>query len=303
VKRPAGAEVGLPEMAVDVLASIAQHRLLSTAQVRAIHLPGSGSRWAQRVLARLERAGLVAHVQTPAGPRRLWYATELGARLAHDSGALEAPPKLLDAAEAAGQLQAHTLAVNDAAICFLEAARRRGDDFGPLSWRHEVAHPLTRGRGRRRRQLIADAVLTYLVVGEAEVAVEQRFLELDRATLPVDRLAAGLARYAQLHGVRGEDGEPAWRSSYPAFPPVICVLAGAASAVLERRRDTAIALLRSDPELSRAPEVAISICLLEDLQAEGPFASVFLDAREPEPPVNWLGEPGVATSGHERARR
>jgi hypothetical protein len=43
----------------------------------------------------------------------------------------------------------------------------------------------------------------------------------------------------------GEAGEPAWRTWYPAFPPVICVLAGASRVVLERRRDTAIALLRS----------------------------------------------------------
>jgi hypothetical protein len=296
------APTGLPEVAVEVLASVAQHRMLSTAQFRAIHLPESGPRWAQRILARLERAGLLAHVQTPAGPRRLWYATERGARLAQESGALEGPPRLLGPAEAAGQLQAHTLAVNDAAICFLAAARRRGDEFGPLSWRHEVAHPLVRGRGRRRRQLVADAVLTYLLVGEAEVAVEQRFLELDRATLPVDRLAAALARYAQLHRARDEGDEPAWRSWYPAFPPVVCVLAGGSRAVLERRRDTLIALLGSDPELARAPEVAISICLLGDLQASGPFAPIFLDVREPEPPVKWLGEAGGAMSGDDRRR-
>ena len=293
------AEAGLPEAAVEVLASVAQHRVLSTPQVRAIHVPQSGLRWAQRILARLERAGLVAHVDAPAGPRRLWYVTERGARLAQESGALEAPPKLLGPEEAAGQLRAHTLAVNDAAICFLEAARRRDDEFGPLSWRHEVAHPLTRGRGRRRRQLVADAVLTYLLVEEGEVAVEQRFLELDRATLAVDRLAAGLARYARLNRAAGEGGEPAWRSWYPAFPPVICVLAGGSRAVLERRCDTAIAFLQSDPELERAPEVAISLCLLEELQTDGPFAPIFLDVQHPKRSVDWLGEPG-ATSGHDR---
>jgi hypothetical protein len=295
---PAG--TGLPQAAVEVLASVSQHRVLSTPQVRAIHLPQSGLRWAQRILARLERAGLVAHVDAPAGPRRLWYVTERGARLALESGTLDAPPKLLAPEDVIGQLRAHTLAVNDAAICFLEAARRRGDEFGPLSWRHEVAHPLTRGRGRRRRQLVADAVFTYLLVEQGEVAVEQRFLELDRATLAVDRLAAGLARYARLYRAPGEAGEPAWRAWYPAFPPVTCVLAGGPRAVLERRRDTAIALLRSDPELERAPEVDISLCLLEDLQAEGPFAPIFIDVRRPQAAVDWVGQPAAATSGPDR---
>jgi hypothetical protein len=298
---PAGA--GLPQAAVEVLASIAEHRVLSTPQLRAINLPQSGLRWAQRILARLERAGLVAHVDAPAGPRRLWYVTERGARLALESGTLDAPPRLLAPGDVAGQLRAHTLAVNDAAICFLEAARQRGDEFGPLSWRHEVAHPLTRGRGRRRRQLVADAVFTYLLLEEGEVAVEQRFLELDRATLPVDRLAAGLARYARLYRAPGEAGGPAWRAWYPAFPPVICVLAGGPRAVLERRRDTAIALLRSDPELERTPEVAISLCPLEDLQSEGPFAPIFLDVQRPQAAVDWTGQEPAATSGHDRRGR
>jgi protein involved in plasmid replication-relaxation len=281
---------GLPENALEVLASVAQHRLLTTAQVQAIHLPGRGQRWAQRVLVRLAAAGLIAHVHAPGGRRRLWFITERGAELAAGSGALDREPKVMSAADAAGQLHAHTLAVNDAAICFLSAARERGDEFGALSWRHEVAHPLTRGRGRRRRQLLADALLSYLLVSESEVAVEQRFLELDRATLPVDRLAQGLARYAHLHRARDEHDEPLWRTWYPAFPPVLCVLAGAPREVLERRRDTAIALCQTDPELARTLEVAIWICLLEDLQRHGPFAPIFLDAHHPERPVDWLGE-------------
>jgi hypothetical protein len=59
--------------------------------------------------------------------------------------------------------------------------------------------------------------------------------------------------------------------------------------VLERRRSTAIALMRSDPQLAHPPEVAISFCLFEDLRAEGPFASIFRDFRNPEQPIDWLG--------------
>jgi len=76
----------------------------------------------------------------------------------------------------------------------LAAARERGEEFGPLSWRHEVVHPLSAGGGRRRRFKVADAVLTYLRSEGAETVVEQRFLELARAT----RSAEELARQAEL---------------------------------------------------------------------------------------------------------
>jgi Replication-relaxation len=278
------------EMGIEVIASLAQHRILSTAQVHAIHLHDRGHRWAQRLLSRLAKAGLAGYIETPHGtPRRLWHVTERGARLAQKAGVLQGEPRLIGAEDAAGALQAHTLAVNDSAICFLSAAQERGDDFGPFAWRQEVSHPLNYGRGRRRRALISDAVLTYLRGTGNGVAIEQRFLELDRATLSVDRLAAELVRYAELYRLASEDGEPPWRLRYPVFPPTHCVLAGGSRAVLERRRSTAIALLRSDPRLARAPEVAISFCLFEDLQAEGPFAPIFRDFRKPEQPIDWLG--------------
>jgi Replication-relaxation len=298
VSAPAPRRLGLPEATVEVVASVAQHRALSAEQIRTIHLPAAGERWVQRVLARLGSAGLLAHVQTASAPRRLWFATEAGVQVAVEAGALEGAPKLFSAAEVAGPLQAHTVAVNEAAISFLTTARERGDEFGPLSWRHEVVHPLSRGRGRRRRSLFADAVLTYLRLIEEDIFVEQRFLELDRATMSVEGLATELGRYAELYRAEGEGGVPLWRSRYPSFPPVLCVLAGAGRAVLERRRDTAIALMRSDPELSRTPEVAIRICLAEDLAERGPFAPIFRELRDPRTPINWLGP----VSGQERGR-
>lgn len=287
----------LPAKAVEILTSLAQHRVLSTPQVHAIHMPDASPRWARALLGRLRGAGLADCVESARGPRRLWYATERGALLAHEIGALENAPRALGVDVASGPLQAHTLAVNDAAICFCAAASKRDDDFGPLAWRHEVFHPLSRGR-RRRRALIADAVFTYLRLDGDGIAIEQRFLELDRATLPVDRLAAELARYAELYRAREKkSGEPLWRSRYPVFPPVLCVLAGAPRRALQRRRSTASVLLASDPWLSRTPEVAISICLLEDLQREGPFAPVFRDIRDPGRPVDWLGDPHKGKGG------
>jgi Replication-relaxation len=220
-------KLAVPLAATEILASLAQHRVLSTPQLGAIHFPGRSPRWTQMVLARLADAGLAAFVPSlgaPGAPRRLWYVSDRGARVALEAGTLERMPKLLDSESASGPLQAHTLAVNDAAICFLASARERGDEFGPLSWRHEVPHRL--GYGRRAGTVFADAVLTYLRLTDSEVVVEQRFLELDRATLSVDRLAAELARYGRFLRAEGRDRHLLWRRQYPSFPPVLCVLAG-----------------------------------------------------------------------------
>jgi len=295
------AALSLPRAGIEVLASVAQHRLLSTGQVHTLHLAAHGRRWAQRVLARLERAGLITHARQAGGALKLWHLTERGADLVHAAGALDERPKLLMPADAAGQLQAHTLAVNDAAIAFVRAARTRGDEFGPFSWRHEVAHPLGRGRGRPRGQLVADALLTYLLVRGEELSLAYRLLELDRATLSVDRLARKLVRYAELYLARDRSGTPLWRTWYPAFPAVLVVLCGGSRTVLERRRDTTITLCQADLRLERASELRIAIGLLEDHQADGPFAPIYLDVRAPERPVNWLGEPTTATSAGDRA--
>ncbi|MET0557612.1 MAG: replication-relaxation family protein [Solirubrobacterales bacterium] len=279
----------VPVASGEIAASVAQHRVLSTPQLGAIHFPARSSRWVQSVMARLSEAGLVAYVPSlgaPGAPRRLWYATERGAQVALEAGLLESKPRLLDAEAAAGPLQRHTLAVNDSAIAFLRAARERCDEFGPLCWHHEVPHRL--GRGRQAGTVFADAVLTYVRLTEAEVVVEQRFLELDRATLSVDRLAAELVRYAQLLRAEGKRGEPLWRARYPAFPSVLCVLTGASPAALRRRRDTVVALLQSNLHFAEAPELSVRICLAEDLAERGPFEPIFTDARDPGEPVDWL---------------
>lgn len=283
----------LPVRAAEILASLAQHRVLSTPQLAALHFPGRSPRSAQTALAALAEAGLASFVTnfgSRGAPRRCWYVTEHGARRAQEAGLIEEMPRLLDAEAAAGPLQAHTLAVNDVGIAFLAAARERGEDFGPLGWRHEVSHQL--GQGRRAGRLIADAVLGYLRLTETEVVFEQRFLELDRASLPVGRLATELGRYGQLLRARGKDGEPLWRSRYPFFPSVLCVLAGADRAALRRRRETTIGILNRDSDFTGSPSLSIRFCLAEDLAARGPFAPIFIDARDSGKPVDWLGDEG-----------
>lgn len=137
------ARAGLPQSAVEILTSLAQHRTLTTAQVQAIHLPDRSLRRARQVMAELQSAGFVSRVRAPGNlPRGLWFITDAGATVAVESGRLDHAPRVLSPEAAAGQLRLHTLAVNDTAISFLTEAWRRGDDFGPLSWHHEVVHPI-----------------------------------------------------------------------------------------------------------------------------------------------------------------
>ncbi|MDO8209652.1 replication-relaxation family protein [Conexibacter sp. CPCC 206217] len=171
----------------------------------------------------------------------------------------------------------------------------RGDDCGPLSWRHEIAHPLGPPPGRRTpEQLIADAVLTYQLNSDHGPSFHSRFIELDRATIPVDHLADKLAKYARLyhHYQPAEDPddppEPLWTHSYAVFPSVIVVLAGQRRERLLQRRRTVLGLCRADPLLTATPEAESAICLLDDLTEPGPFAPIFTTPTDPETTTGWL---------------
>ena len=297
-----GAATRPPLRAVEVaiLASLYQHRLLATRQVHALHTPDASLRFAQRRLAGLERRGYARHANASHG-RRLWYLTAAGARHAEATSELDVPRRLLEPDSAAGPLQAHTLAVNDVGIAFVHAARARGDECGPLGWRHEVAHPAGPARGRRGTELlIADAVLTYLVNADGVArALEYRFVELDRATLPVDRLVAKLARYARMSTYTPKGAaEPAWNAHYPTLPALLLVLDGGTRRALERRRDAVTAVAGGVAEIQAARGLSASIGLLADLREHGPFAPIFATLTDAARAVDWLGdEPTSADVG------
>ena len=92
--------------------------------------------------------------------------------------------------------------------------------------------------------------------------VSSSYLELDRATVPADTLAAKLARYADLYHAPIDRGQPsgklAWQARYPIFPDIICVLAGNPRPVLLRRAQTVLALCQADPQLQRTPRRSAS---------------------------------------------
>ncbi|HSR93462.1 MAG TPA: hypothetical protein VLK56_01235, partial [Solirubrobacterales bacterium] len=58
---------------------------------------------------------------------------------------------------------------------------------------------------------------------------------------------------------------------------------------LERRRRTLLALCRADADLTQSPELQVFVCLLAELEQDGPAATIFRTPAEPDRPVNWLG--------------
>jgi hypothetical protein len=284
----------LPAVAVEVLESLHQHRVLTARQIHALHTPSSTVRWTRLVLAQLTGRGLAERVNGPRGSG-LWFLTRQGVDTIHAAGTLAEPRRRVTTpAQAAGPLRAHTLAVNDTGIAFVEAARERaGDDCGPLSWRHEIAHPYIAGRGRNGTHLlIADALLSYLqATPDESLILHQRFIELDRGTIPHEQLATKLARYAQLnhYSIAKDTPEgPLWRAYYRTFPTVLVVLADQTPAAARRRVQKTIALYRSDPSQARYGTVPIAFTSLPELTTRGPFAPIFIPAEQPDHFTDWL---------------
>jgi hypothetical protein len=286
----------LPGITTELLTSIYQHRLLTTEQAHTMHLPGRSRRRAEQILATLTRRELTAFVRPGRHTPRLYYLTPTGTRAVEQIPTrVETRRKLITPEQAAGPLWQHTLAVNHTAIAFMRAARQHGDDFGPFAWRHEIAHHVPSNGHTRGEQLISDALLTYLAHHpDSQLTFHYRLLELDRATVPTDTLAVKLARYADLyHHTRTNRGQltskPSWQARYPVFPDIICVLARAPRAALQRRLQTVLALCQADPKLQATPEVRISLALLEDLQTHGPHAPIWRRPENPTRALDWFG--------------
>ncbi len=298
-RRPTERELcALPTVAVDVLASLHQHRLLTARQIHTLHTPTASLRWTQAVLAELRARRLVERAIGAHG-QGLWFVTDHGADTVHTTGDLVEPRRRVTTpAQAAGPLRRHTLAVNDAGIAFVTAARERaGDDCGPLSWRHEIAHPFTAGRGRHGTHLlVADALLSYMHCrADESVALLQCFIELDRGTIPVEQLAVKLGRYAQLrrHETNSTSSDasrrPLWRSYYRAFPKVLIVLADQTPGAARKRIRRVITMHLADPDRERYGITTASFVTLADLIARGPFAPIFVSVEQPDSVHDWLG--------------
>lgn len=277
----------LPPLRNEVLQSLYVHRLLSTTQVHALHAPHSSRRWIQGVLAGLERHGYAARVTMAWARQALWFVTDQGAQACEGSGIASRPYRMTPE-RAAGPLQAHTLAVNEVGLAFVAAARQRGDDFDAWSWRHESAHRLSE-RDAKGEVVIADAVLDY--TSHRDAAVLCRFLELDRATMPVRELEAKLTAYARLYQFRPKVG--GWPSLYPQWPKVVVVFCGRPAPMLERRMRSLLELVANNRSLGDVHDPGsdfdVFLATLEDLRRSGPFSPVFWRPASPTTPVDVLG--------------
>ncbi|MFF1445029.1 hypothetical protein [Streptomyces sp. NPDC058295] len=123
------------------------------------------------------------------------------------------------------------------------------------------------------------------------------FLEVDRATMGPERLAAKLRGYARLHHYapapvgrrRTVEAVPEeWQRHYPLFPRLLFVLDGTGPAGIDNRLR---ALHAADVDLAVAlflREVTVLVASMTDLLQHGPAAAVWRPIRDPERRVGWM---------------
>ncbi len=292
----------------EVLELLYQHRVLSTHQLHVLlTLPEKRParpvylRWQ---LAELLQAGLVDRIraQGPGGRGRvqsqpfLWFLTEAGAESVEEAGELPARPYRVTPESVAGARQAHTLAVNEVGVAFVEWARRLGHECGPLDWTPEVANRIRDGQRRfEDDHVISDAVLNYVHVENGRRTMLSFFVELDRATMTSARLAAKLQAYGRLYEYVPQSADrtrrtpnatrPAWMYNYPVFPRVLVVLDAAPPKAgepdrrpqrLAARTEDLYTRAGADVRLSRLKgDINIGVTTLQQLQEHGPFAPIF----------------------------
>ncbi|MFI6358487.1 replication-relaxation family protein [Streptomyces sp. NPDC050743] len=280
------------------LAVLTQYRMATTEQMHRVIAPEVRIEQTRRRLAKMRHEGLIDRITLPqSGRLRAWFPTSYGVQIASEWPELRGrrPPKTVSDPTAARLRVGHTLTVTETALLFLEDARRRGELCRPLDWLPEVYHPIGGGEA-----VIPDALMYYRrgpVDGEGSML--RAFVEVDRATMGPERLAAKLTAYARLyHYVPAAPGrhrptigqEPVqeeWRRRYPLFPRLLFVLDGTGPAGITTRI-RALHAAAVDPAvagfLHAVPVVAAS---LADLRNNGPSEPMWRPIRDPDRTVVW----------------
>ncbi|QKV90399.1 replication-relaxation family protein [Streptomyces sp. NA02950] len=282
-----GARPSLREtVAHEVIAAIAQHRVVDTRQLQALLLPDGSRQHMSEVLTKLRKEHLIDCV-TLAGTHRLraWFLTRRGVR------ATESWPEVRRRAQypitgrtVASLTAAHARAVVDTHLAFVRDARRHGDEHGPWDWIPETTHNLTDGE-----LLQADALLHYSAASlEGNRAQLRAFIEVDRATTSSGTLASKLIRYARFYahthvpvlGRRSaaaqQTAAPGWQRWYPVFPRVLFVLTNASPVTYQHRIEDLQAMVAEHPLVARmAAKVPLGAAVLSELEERGPRAPVW----------------------------
>jgi len=201
----------LPERDRAVLELVAAHRYLTTGQLERFvftshSTPESAARTARRVLARLERGGLLASLDRRIGgvragsSARVWQLTSGSARLLRDDGVAfrrhDPSPRFLG----------HCLAVGDVNL-LLRGLTAHGAtsvtvDVEPASWRSFT------GPGGERRSLQPDLAAFI----QTESFDERWFVEVDLGT---ESLPTLLRKCGQYEAYRESGVEQAEHGSFP----------------------------------------------------------------------------------------
>ncbi|MFC8515670.1 replication-relaxation family protein [Streptomyces sp. NPDC057257] len=278
------------------LAVLTQYRMATTEQMHRVIAPEVRSEQTRRRLAKLRDEGLIDRITLPrSGRLRVWFPTSYGVHIASEWPELRGrrPPKSVSDPTAARLRMGHTLTVTETALVFLEEARRRGELCRPLDWIPEVQHSLGSGEA-----VIPDALLYYVRGGE-NGSLLRAFVEVDRATMGPERLAAKITAYARLYSyVPTSPGQPrpafgqepareAWRRYYPIFPRLLFVLDGTGP-VGVHTRIRALHAAAKDPALTLFLQtVPVLAAALADLRTQGPSEPVWHPVRDPDRAVAW----------------
>ncbi|MGW5637221.1 replication-relaxation family protein [Streptomyces sp. NPDC003832] len=286
------------------LAVLAQYRMATTGQMHVLIAPGVRIEQTRRRLVQLRAEGLIDRITLPQASRmQVWYPTGFGVQVASEWPELRGrrPPRLASDSTAARLRAGHTLAVTETGLAFLQDARRLGDTCHPLDWIPEVHHPLGAGEA-----VIPDALLYYRQGERGRGSMLRAFVEIDRATMGPERLAAKIGAYARLHdyvpapppGRRPALGEPApvegWRRHYPLFPRLLFVLDSVGLAGIEIRIDALRAAARNPALTTFLHTVPVLVAPLADILRGGPSKPVWRPVHTPDKRVPWT----ASADGH-----
>ncbi|MER6291094.1 replication-relaxation family protein [Streptomyces sviceus] len=277
------------------LAVVAQYRMATTEQVHLLVAPGVRIEQTRRRLAKLRDEGLVDRITAPrAGRTRVWFATQYGVEVASEWPELREwrPPRLVSDRTAARLRVGHTLTVTETGLAFVQDARRRDEVCRPLDWIPEVYHPLGNGEA-----VIPDALLYYRR-SEGGGRLLRAFVEVDRATMGPERLAAKLTAYARLHRyapapvarprTQQTVAEESWKRRYRRFPRLLFVLDGTGPAGISTRMNALhdvsefsdlSGLLRSTPVL---------VTSMTDILRDGPSAPAWRPVQDLSQRISWM---------------